>query len=580
MNKEEIEFPKHWEIVLLGDFVHSEKGKKPKNLCERMSDECNIPYIDIKAFEKNIVDKYTDGENSRLCNEDDILIVWDGSRSGLVGKGKNGALGSTLARLNFFGINNDYAYYFMKSKYLEINSRAKGAATPHVDPELLWNYQFPLPPIEEQNRIVAKIEALFSELDNSIESLNKAKLKLALYRQSVLKSAFEGELTKAWREAHQDELEDAETLLERIKKERETAYEKSLDEWKEAVKVWEENGKDGKKPAKPRKPKELAPLREEDLKELPVLPDGWKWARIIDISHVETGATPLKKKREYYQNGTIPWVTSGALNNWTIREATDFITELALKETNVKLFPEHTLLVAMYGEGKTRGKCSELLIEATTNQAIAALIQKGYEEITRYYLKWFMQKNYSELRRLASGGAQPNLNLDIIKNTFVPLAFAQEQTQIVKEIESRFSEVEISEKSIDSELKKAEQLRQSILNDAFEGKLISRDPNDEPVSELLNRIQKEKEQYELKQKEKKNNGRRNKVTKKLSLVEVLQESKDHILNAKELWQRSKYQDNIEAFYAALKQSVEVDKTIVEMKNTDNNESYLRLANED
>lgn len=580
MTKEKLEFPEHWEIVLLGDIVHSEKGKKPKNLCDKPDGECNIPYIDIKAFEKGIIDKYTDGENCRFCYEEDILIVWDGSRSGLVGKGKKGALGSTLARLNFFGINNDYAYYFMKSKYLEINARAKGAATPHVDPNLLWNYQFPLPPIEEQNRIVAKIETLFSELDKSIESLKRAKQKLALYRQSILKAAFEGELTKAWREVHKDELEDAKTLLERIKKEREEVYEKRLEEWKAAVKAWEENGKQGKKPTKPKKPKELPPITEEELRELPDLPDGWMWAKIAHISDVETGATPLKKKIEYYQNGTIPWITSGALNNWTISEASDFITELALKETNVKLFPKHTLLVAMYGEGKTRGKCSELLIEATTNQAIAALVQKGYETVTRYYLKWFMQKNYSELRRLASGGAQPNLNLDIIKNTLVPLANTQELIQIVNEVESRFSQVDILEKTIDNELKKAEQIRQSVLKEAFEGKLTVSDPNDEPASELLIRIQKEKEEYETEQKKKKKNIRRNKVTKKLSLVEILQETKGHKLKAKELWQRSKYQNDIEDFYAALKQSIEVDKTIIEMKNSDNNESYLRLVNED
>ena len=80
-----------------------------------------------------------DGEKCNFCYEDDFLMVWDGYRSGLVGKGINWALGSTLVRINFPGIENDYVYYFLSSKYQEINTRGKGSGTPHVDPYLLWN---------------------------------------------------------------------------------------------------------------------------------------------------------------------------------------------------------------------------------------------------------------------------------------------------------------------------------------------------------------------------------------------------------------------------------------------------------
>ena len=192
--------PLHWKVVKLGKFVEKQKGKKPKHLSDKLTDRFNIPYVDIKAFEKNIIRQYTDGERCVLCEDDDFLIVWDGSRSGLVGKAIKGALGSTLVRINFPGVFNDYAFYFLRSKFLEINTRAKGSGTPHVDPDLLWNYDFPLPPLPEQHRIVAKIEELFSELDNGIASLQKAKAQLKTYRQAVLKWAFEGKLTEEWRE--------------------------------------------------------------------------------------------------------------------------------------------------------------------------------------------------------------------------------------------------------------------------------------------------------------------------------------------------------------------------------------------
>jgi type I restriction enzyme S subunit len=183
--------PKSWEVERLGDFVITEKGKKPKNISNEYNDICHLPYVNIKAFEKNIIDEYTDGLGCVLCEKGDFVMVWDGSRSGYVGKATKGALGSTLVRIKFPGIYLDYAYYFLQSKYLEINTRAKGVGIPHVDPALLWNYHFPIPPLPEQHRIVAKIEELFSSLGKGIESLKTAQQQLKVYRQAVLKWAFE-----------------------------------------------------------------------------------------------------------------------------------------------------------------------------------------------------------------------------------------------------------------------------------------------------------------------------------------------------------------------------------------------------
>lgn len=185
-------FPTSWEVERLGDFVISEKGKKPKNISKVLNNICNLPYVNIKAFEENVIDEFTDGLGCVLCEAGDFLMVWDGARSGYVGKAIKGALGSTLVKIKFPGIYLDYAYYFLRSKYLTINTRAKGVGIPHVDPALLWNYRFPLPPLPEQHRIVAKIEELFSSLDKGIESLKTAQQQLKVYRQAVLKRAFEG----------------------------------------------------------------------------------------------------------------------------------------------------------------------------------------------------------------------------------------------------------------------------------------------------------------------------------------------------------------------------------------------------
>lgn len=182
--------PSAWAVVPLGQFVEHEKGKKPKNQKIQPDDIFKYPYVDIRAFEKGDIRSWTDGLGCRLCDEDDFLMVWDGSRSGLVGKGMKGALGSTLVRINFPSISNKYAFFFLQSKYLEINTRAKGVGIPHVDPALLWNYRFPIPPSNEQNRIVAKIEELFSDLDSGTASLKNSSNLLGTLYQSVLDKAF------------------------------------------------------------------------------------------------------------------------------------------------------------------------------------------------------------------------------------------------------------------------------------------------------------------------------------------------------------------------------------------------------
>ncbi len=280
------ELPKTWEGVRLGDFVESEKGKKPKNESKKQSDRHSLPYVDIQAFEEGIIGSWTDGTGCRLCHESDFLMVWDGSRSGLVGKGMNGALGSTLVRINFPSMVNNYAFYFLQSKYQQINTRAKGTGTPHVDPGLLWNYEFPIPPKNEQLRIVAKIEQLFSELEKGIDNLRTARAQLKVYRHALLKYAFEGKLTAQWREDNKDKLETAEVMLKRIQTERVESFRQKLADW-------DARGKQGDKP---KTSKNLPPLSTEELAELPELPEGWRWFKLASLSDVSGGLTKNPKR--------------------------------------------------------------------------------------------------------------------------------------------------------------------------------------------------------------------------------------------------------------------------------------------
>ena len=176
-------------LIEFGTISHIKKGKKPLRQTDKPQDGY-MPYVDIEAFETGNIKMYTDGEKCLPCKVGDILIVCDGSRSGFVGKAIDGYVGSTLAIISADGMSQEYLYYFLQGKYALLNTKKKGTGTPHLDANILNQQKLVVPSIEEQKRIVAKIEELFSELDNGVETLKKIKQQLAVYRQAVLKEAF------------------------------------------------------------------------------------------------------------------------------------------------------------------------------------------------------------------------------------------------------------------------------------------------------------------------------------------------------------------------------------------------------
>jgi type I restriction enzyme S subunit len=216
------------------------------------------------------------------------------------------------------------------------------------------------------------------------------------------------------------------------------------------------------------------------------------WATIDQLAAIGTGVTPLKSKSQYYVGGDIPWVTSGALNNEMVTEAIEYVTSLALKDCRLELYPAGSLLVAMYGEGKTRGKCSELVIPATINQAIAALVLEEAAIVCKPYIKSFLLKSYDDMRNQASGGVQPNLNLQIVRSIAIPIPPVDEQHAITDTLSAQLEAAKDQGMAIDLSLKQSTAQRQNILRAAFAGQLVPQDPNDEPASVLLERIRAER----------------------------------------------------------------------------------------
>ncbi|WP_349254611.1 restriction endonuclease subunit S [Autumnicola psychrophila] len=358
--------------------------------------------------------------------------------------------------------------------------------------------EFLLPPLPVQRAIVAKTEELFSSLDSGIADLKKAQEQLKVYRQAVLKKAFEGEFTKEWRIKQQD-LPKTEDLLETVFIERESYYEENLRNWKAALQDYEKKPSGRKKPRKPRKLAEVPGLSLKELEALPTLPRNWGWTKLGNISSVFVGSTPSRSKKEYWENGNIPWVSSGEVSFNKIFDTTEKITQKGLDNASTIVHPPSTVLLAMIGEGKTRGQAAILQIPACHNQNTAA-IQINQKILLPEFLFYYLFMQYEKNRRVGSGNNQKALNQGRIMNFDFPLTSVKEQALIVKEIESRISVCDQTERSIEENLQKVTALQQSILKKAFDGKLLSeeeiekckKEKDYESADVLLKRIKEEK----------------------------------------------------------------------------------------
>ena len=387
------------------------------------------------------------------------------------------------------GIEPFFILYLMRAYEDELAGRGVGTTFNAITGNQLKTFEIPLPPLPEQHRIVAKIEELFTKLDAGINALHKAQSQLKRYRQSVLKAAFEGKLTEAWRATHQEELEPASVLLERVLTERRKKWE---TEQLEQMRAKEKTPKDDKWKMKYKEP--IVP----DTSDLSELPNGWKWVKLGQITYLITkGSSPRWQGFNYADRGifflrsqNVGW---GELDLSNIAHLPEAFNEKERKS----ILKEGDVLLNLVGASIGRAAiASDELEGANMNQAVA-LIRLMKDGLDNKFLMDYLLS--PEAQSIIHGKkvdvARANLSLTDVSEFAVPLPPLLEQQAIVAEVESRLSIVDEVEKTIRVELKRAEQLRRSILKRAFSGKLAPQDPNDEPASILLERIKVEKAQH-------------------------------------------------------------------------------------
>lgn len=357
-------------------------------------------------------------------------------------------------------ITNQFLCNFLN--FFDYHGFVTGTTRLKLNQSRMRKIQLLLPPINEQKRIVYKIEELFTKLDAGIQELTLAKEKLKVYRQSVLKHAFEGKLTEEWRKTHKDEIEDASVSLKKI----ENNLKKEL----------------GKK---------YKPFQPRNIEEIAILPEEWEWATYSQIGDLISGQH-IKTQDYNMDSDGMPYLTGPA--DFTSKYP--LVTKWTPKPKAKAL--KNDVMITVKGAGV--GKVNVLDIEeAAISRQLMAIRATEFDQ---NYIFYYIKSNFYYFQKLGSSSTVPGINRDQILKSVIPVPPLFEQKEIGNEISRIFSLIENMEINIDYGIKQAKKLRQSILKKAFSGQLVPQDHNDEPAQKLLERIKAQKEKQKPKRKSK------------------------------------------------------------------------------
>lgn len=519
--------PDRWAESTFRDVTsYISRGKSPK-----YTDISELPVINQKAIRwhglqdehlkyihPDQIDQWT---SERFIQEGDVL--WNSTGTGTIGRAclvQNPHLSPpkvvdshvTIVRPNKEIIDPRYLFAWIRSPEIQgaIADLSSGSTNQiELNRSTIAETRLLLAPLSEQKRIADKLDALLGRVDACRERLDRVPQILKRFRQAVLSAAASGALTEEWRDRNLPA------------------------------------------PGASRHPLD----KEEGRGEGKELPEGWKYSSIAEIGKVCNGSTPSRKSPEYW-NGDIPWVSSGEVRNNLIFETREKISRTGYDNSSVRLLPVGTVLLAMIGEGKTRGQTAILRIEATINQNSAAIIINP-EIISSEYLWYWFQFQYEITRQSGSGSGPQALNCQRVRELPLILPPLPEQHEIVRRVETFFAFADRLEVRYTAGREQVDQLTPSLLDKAFRGELVPQDPNDEPAEKLLERIK----MMQLVTVDKAKQGRKPKREKKTEVlvIDPSQIQADHLSSilkrngrqtSKALWQES--QLGIEDFYEQLR----------------------------
>ena len=491
-----INLPEGWATTSVGEVATYQNGRpfKPSEWGSTGLPIIRIQNLNDTAANYNFSDNHHE-EKFRVRNGD-LLFAWSASLGAYIWRGQEAWLNQHIFRVDHTEmVDRLFLYYALTDLIADLYAKTHGSGMVHVTKGKFEETQLMLPPLNEQRRIVTKVDELFSELDKGVESLKTARAKLNVYRQAVLKYAFEGKLTAQWREENKDKLEKPDQLLARIKQEREARYERQLREWRAAVKAWETKGKKGQKPRRPKASAALCLPSEGEIADLPLLPDGWLWIKVQAL----LAEPPANGHSVRDRASGFPVLRLTAIKK----------EKLDLSETKNGDWEREDALSYLVQEGDfllARGNGSKQLVGrgglvpasehdlAYPDTMIRLRVDPSAVAGSFFSYVWnsrLLRRQIEDAARTTAGIYK--INQGHILNFIVPLCSSMEQAVVVERLSAALSAIDGIETEVNKHLGEADTLRQSILKKAFSGQLVAQDPNDEPASVLLDRIRAEKE---------------------------------------------------------------------------------------
>ena len=400
--------PNSWAWVKLGDLGEYKKGPFGSSLTKSMfvpkSENSIKVYEQKNAIQKNFElgdyfitkEYFLEKMQGFIVKPNDIII----SCAGTIGevyripkKAPQGIINQALMRVRLNDLTIFEWFIVAFNFVITANShQAKGTAIKNIPPfYILKSLYIPLPPLDEQERIVKKIDELFSQID----ILDKHK----------------------------------ESLLKNIKHTKTRILDLALQ---------------GKLVENSRIPNDVKSRIPSDFNPPFEIPNSWAWVKLGDICEISSGGTPSRNEAEFWENGTIPWLKIADIKDDYVNSSSEFITQKGLENSSAKIFKKGTLLFTIFA---TLGEVAILNIDASTNQAIVGLTPKKDNYITKFI--FFALKNIkNSVNLIGRGATQKNINQTILKNFYIPLPPLDEQERIVKKIDELFEILEVIENSL------------------------------------------------------------------------------------------------------------------------------------
>lgn len=384
------------------------------------------------------------------------------------------------------GIFNEYVYYYLESATQLAKQRASGTTFLELSGSGFAALPIPVAPHNEQRRIVAKLEELFSELDKGVEALATAREQLKAYHQSVLKHAFEGKLTEGWRSANSQH----QNLLAANQADREARYEKG------------------------RKLPRINPEQHDSSLD-PQVPPTWEKEYLGNLN-VDVFDGPFGshlKTSDYVERGIRVIRLENIGYGCFIDEKQSFVSAAKYQEIKRHTVVPGDIVFSSFVTDAIRSALVPSHITFAVNKADCFGVRFLGTTINQRFVQLFFnsRNSFKQVESMIHGVGRPRINTSQLKEIIVPICSRNEQDLIVERVESAFSEIDALEAAIDGDLLRLASLRQSILKSAFSGQLVAQDPQDEPAAVLLERIKAGKQQPENRQKK---NGRKKNGEKK------------------------------------------------------------------